>query len=196
MVAKREIKKIHWNYFLALEEDFGRLSRFVELCVENNKVYSIEIARLFLSACFEVDVVLKQICKKIDSNATPKNIQCYRKIMCEKLDNFNNFKDFEVVIPFYEISIQPWLNWCDDKPPDWWSDHNKVKHQRHEHFNRANLKNCVHSLAGLFVAILHLYSEDAREGTLVPAPKLFNVEDRFFGGEKTGSFGKSYLYNI
>ena len=193
MNIKRELTRIHWNYFLALEEDFERLSRFVELCDENDNVYSIEIARLFLSACSEVDVVLQQLCKKIDPSVDQKGINFYRDFIYPRLPDFT---DFEVVIPRYGMSTCPWINWHDNRPPNWWSDHNKVKHQRHEHFDKANVKNCVNSLAGLFVAILYLYSEDARMADLAPTPKLFSVTDNFFGGVQIGRFGQSYRYKI
>ena len=33
----------HWNYFLAMEEDLDRLSRFVEFTTNNYECYSIEL---------------------------------------------------------------------------------------------------------------------------------------------------------
>jgi len=190
MVIKREVTRIHWNYFLALEEDFERLSRFVELCDKNDSVYSIEIARLLLSACSEVDVILQRLCKKLDPSVNETGINFYRDFLHPKL---RNFTDFGVEIPRYGMSTRPWSNWNDNKPPDWWSDHNKVKHHRHEHFDKATVKNCVNSLAGLFVAILHLYSEHGGIVELSPTPRLFSVEDKFFGGVQIGRVGQSFI---
>jgi len=50
---------IHWAYFLALEEDLHRLSRFVEISESNFSTHSIECARLLLASCSEAEVVLK-----------------------------------------------------------------------------------------------------------------------------------------
>ena len=56
---------LHWNFFLAIEEDLDALSKFVDFS-GNDDVFSIEIARLFLSSCSEVDVILKQLCSAIN----------------------------------------------------------------------------------------------------------------------------------
>ena len=58
-------KLIHWNYFLAIESDLERLSRYVEFSKDNYKTYSLAMAHLLLSSASEVDVVLKGICKNI-----------------------------------------------------------------------------------------------------------------------------------
>ena len=49
----------YWNYFLALEADLERLSRFVEFTSVNFQTYSLEMARLLLTGASEVDVVAK-----------------------------------------------------------------------------------------------------------------------------------------
>ena len=41
---------LHWNYFLVIEEDLGRLSRYVEFNLANNKTYSIEMARILMAS--------------------------------------------------------------------------------------------------------------------------------------------------
>src|SRR5690554_7657503 len=56
---QRQETLIHWNFFLSIEEDLDRLGRFVDFSA-NEESFSIEIARLFLAASAEVDVVLKQ----------------------------------------------------------------------------------------------------------------------------------------
>jgi len=56
----------HWNYLLSIENDLETVSRFVELHKDNFQCFSIEISRLLMAASAEVDVVCKQICKKLD----------------------------------------------------------------------------------------------------------------------------------
>jgi len=58
---------LHWNYFLALESDLERVSRYIEFDKANFKTYSIELAHLLLAASSEVDVVAKTLCQRIDS---------------------------------------------------------------------------------------------------------------------------------
>lgn len=182
----------HWNYFLALEDDLDRLSRYVDFA-GNDQTYSLEIARLLLGASAEVDVVLKQICKHYVPTSTASNIAEYQPEVCAACPNFITY---EVQIPRYGLVHQPWINWEANKPPLWWSDHNKVKHQRDQYFERATLKNCLNAIGGLFVAVLHLYEQEAAAGELLQIPRLFNVSDQHFGGTKAGRFGHSFKYRV
>jgi hypothetical protein len=77
----------------------------------------------------------------------------------------------------YGLDISPWDNWQDNKTPFWWRDYNMVKHYRDEHYNLANLKNTIASLAGLFLAVLYFYKNEAEKGELIPDPKLFMIQE-------------------
>jgi hypothetical protein len=114
----------------------------------------------------------------------------------ELLHTLHNFKEFEVILPRYGLTLKPWTDWESNRPPFWWQDHNKVKHHRHEHFEKANLKNCLNSIAALYISVLYLYQQQASEGELLQLPKLFNVADRFFGGTQMGRYGHSFKYNL
>jgi hypothetical protein len=129
----------HWNHFLALEQDLDQLSRYVDFS-GNDDTYSLEIARLLLGASSEVDVVLKQICKRFQPTSVASSINAYYP---EVTANCPNFINYEVQIPRYGLTHRPWGNWAANQPPIWWSDHNKVKHQRDQHFDKATLKNCL-----------------------------------------------------
>ncbi|MCD6673752.1 MAG: hypothetical protein LT106_12960 [Burkholderiaceae bacterium] len=67
----------HWNYFLSLEEDPDRLSRFVDFSHGNDSTFSLEIARLLLGASSEVDVVLQQLAKVCNPASTASGINTY-----------------------------------------------------------------------------------------------------------------------
>jgi len=56
---------IHWRQFLALEEELMQVARYIEFSEDNFNTYSIELASLLLGAGSEIDVVAKQICKKL-----------------------------------------------------------------------------------------------------------------------------------
>ena len=184
---------VHWNYFLALEEDLIRLARFVEFDESNHDTHSIEIARLFLSTSSEVDVVCKQLCEKVSPGSTSKDIVDYRNTLT---GNFPSLPEFKITIPRFGTELRPWQNWQNGKSPDWWTDHNAAKHERHDNFEKANLKNGINSLAGLFVLVLHLYDEDARDGNLYPRPSLFNVGDQHYGGGCTNRYGIGTKYDV
>lgn len=184
---------IHWNYFIALEQDLDRLARFVDLTAPNEKTFSIEIGRLFLNASSEVDVVLKQIVRKYNAASSADKIGA---CLPEITQRFSDFIGFEVTVPRYGLSLHPWIDWSASSPPIWWQHHNKVKHQRDQHFDKATVKNCVNAVAGLFVAVLYLYQQEASNGGLLLLPTLLNVGDQHFGGTQIGRYGLSFKYNV
>lgn len=192
MSIVRQETLIHWNFFLSIEEDLDKLARFVDFSANDN-TYSIEIARLFLAASAEADVVLKQLCKSLNPDSDASSINIYYKYI---LNNIPRFKDFEVILPRYGLTLTPWTDWNEVHPPFWWQDHNKVKHYRHEHFQKANLKNCLNSIAGLYVSVLYLYKPQAENGELLQLPKLFNVGNAYFGGTMMGRYGHSFKYRL
>ena len=182
MVIQESKKFIHWNYFLAIESDVTVLSRFVEFTKDNFKTYSLETAHLLLAAASEVDVVAKLLCKEVDPHSSPERINEYREILDPALPII---KDMGVTIPRFGLSLTPWLNWRSNQTPHWWSDYNAVKHERNLNFKKANLKNTVNSIAGLFVLLLHYYKTAAEKAELVPDPSLFKVADKFIAGVET-----------
>lgn len=98
----------------------------------------------------------------------------------------------EVEIPRYGLALKPWDNWHENENPHWWHAYNAVKHQRHERYSEANLKNALSSVCGLFLLLLFLYQEQAEAGELVPNPTMLRLgmpfkTDRVFWGE-TGNF--------
>jgi hypothetical protein len=184
---------IHWNYFLTIEEDLQKLSRYVDFSSQNDKTFSIEIARILMASSAEIDVVLKQLCIAVDAKSTADNINQYHDLITTLLPSFKNFK---VSVPTQGLELTPWSSWQNGTPPEWWSANNKVKHQRHEHFDKATLKNCLNSIAGLYISVLHLYAPQANNGELLQLPRLFNVDDEFFGGTSMGRYGHSFRYRI
>lgn len=75
------------------------------------------------------------------------------------------------------------------KSPLWWTAYNKVKHHRHTDFERATLKNFLNAVAGLFVAVVHLYPEQARGGESHPAARLWHVPGDHSLGQFVCAFG-------
>src|SRR5690606_13046752 len=125
--------------------------------------YSIEIARIFMAACSEVDVVLKQLSKNFNPMSEASNINAY---FLEVAAKSKDFFSFSVLLPRFGLTLRPWEGWKQAQPPFWWQDHNKVKHHRHDHFNKANLKNCLNAMAGLYVTVLYFYRQQAEAGQL------------------------------
>lgn len=167
----------HWNYFLSLEQDVSNLARYVEPAPNNYSCYSMELARILFAASSEIDVVAKQLCKRLDPEGKAENMANYRKVI---LANFQEIALSQVEIPRFGISLKPWSAWGTGGNPSWWSAYNNVKHHRHTHFAEANVEHALNAVAGLFVILLFFYPEEAEQGRLSPDPTLFRVRDPFY----------------
>jgi hypothetical protein len=184
---------VHWNYFLSFDSDAKKLSRYIEFSSDNFKTYSIELVRLLLSIGSEVDVVAKLLCSKVDPNEKAQNIFDYRNILNPK---FPKIRDMKILIPRYGLELIPWDNWKNDKSPDWWSGYNEVKHNRDINFKKANLKNTLNSISGLFCLLLYYYKDEAENGALIPNPNLFSISNEFRGGWDVDQSGILIHYNL
>jgi len=89
------MRLIHWSYFLALEQDIQRLSRFVEFNSNNFATFSLEMAHLLLASSSEIDVVLKMLCKPFAPSA--QNEEAYRSSIPKQIPNFTKVKVDDLV---------------------------------------------------------------------------------------------------
>ncbi len=184
----------HWNYLLALDADLVELSRYIEFCNENFDCFSIEIARVLLAAASEVDVVCKQLCRKINPASRADKIHAYRN---QVKAAFPSIPRFKVLLPRFGLTLRPWDEWKKSEGvPFWWTAYNKVKHERHSEFHRASLKNALNAVSGLFVMVLYLYRERATMGELVPSPQLLRVDAAHHGGMNVGGYDTGLSYNL
>ncbi len=149
--------KIHWNYFIALEQDLEVVSRYIEFSEHNFSVYSIELAHLLFAAASEVDVIAKLLCKRFQPTANPDNINDYQGILLAELPDLPTM---EIFIARYGLSFKPWGNWrqSGNRNPLWWGSYNKVKHQRDAYFDKATLKNAFNALGALLILVYCYYS--------------------------------------
>jgi hypothetical protein len=156
MAIEQQETLLHWNYFLAIESDLEKVSRYIEFTDNNYSAYSIELAHLLLTSASEVDVVTKGICRFLVNNNRVQSINAYRTIVTQHLPEF---VQEEVFVPRYNITLHPWSNWVnnENQNPLWWRSYNHVKHQRQAHFSDANLKNVLNAVAGLLIAVFYFY---------------------------------------
>ena len=173
---------VHWNYFLAIERDLEILSRYVEFDDRNFKCFSVEIARIILSASAEADVVCKLICRAANRNSDADGINAYRSEIAASIPSISSF---QVLMPRFGLTLTPWHEWQQQNGvPLWWTAYNKIKHHRDSHYHEANLKNAVNAVSALFVVSLHLYKEKAESGTLLPSSQLFTVDMNHIKGRR------------
>lgn len=170
----------HWNYFLAIESDLLNVARYIEPCEKNYKTYSLELSRILLASASEVDVLLMELCKRLDPSGKADSIGKYKDVV---LGSFPGLSRFEVSIPRWGLSLTPWSAWADDnKVPLWWTACNKVKHHRGSEFQKANLKNTLNSVAALFLVNLYFHKKEAEGGLLIPSPVLLRVNGQNYNG--------------
>jgi hypothetical protein len=157
----------------------------VEFTEDNFGCYSLEIARILLAAAAEVDVVCKLLCQRIVPRA--ENILEYRDALVPAIPTL---PDLTVDLHRFGLTLCPWDEWkttkTGDRVPFWWSDYNKVKHTRSAHFQRANLKNALNAVAGLFILVLYLYRARATVGQLAPQPQILDIAQSVSNGTQYG----------
>jgi hypothetical protein len=165
-------KFLHWNYFLAIEEDLYHLARFVEFSKENFTTYSIEFTRILLTSSAEVDVVAKQLCDQFNPGCGASTMNQYRNILRQELPVL---AETHVDVSRYGLRLQPWVDFQKDENPKWWHADNNVKPHRHEQYSRANLENVLDSVAGFFLVLLFFYKKQATSGRLKPNPCMLRI---------------------
>jgi hypothetical protein len=162
----------HWEFFMALDSDLDDASRYVEISPDNFKTYSIEFVHLLLAAGSEIDVVAKELCKKIEPSGNPSKITDYREIITRAYPKFHTI---EISAPRHGITLRPWTSWGIGCNPDWWQWYNKVKHERHLFYMEANLENVLGSISALFGIILYLYQPELYALELASWPKVLSI---------------------
>lgn len=151
----------YWQYYLSFEEDIDRLFRYIEPSEYNFSVYSVELTRLYLAICSEIDVLLKAYCKLLDATSNPSKISEYAKII---IPSKKDLCSETVNLQRFGLSMRPFSEWQPLSAPAWWKKHNGVKHSRGENFKDANLGNVLNSLSALYLLNLYYYNERSSIG--------------------------------
>jgi hypothetical protein len=99
-------RNIHyWQYFVALEADLAATARYVVPTWANMACYSVEFARILLTAGSEVDVLCKELCQEHQLPVSPVNINGYRAAITAR---FPGFTKLEILVPRYGLVRLPW----------------------------------------------------------------------------------------
>lgn len=186
---REEFLAKYWSYYLAIEEDFIKTLRYVELNEANYKTFSIEYVKQYQTICSEFDTICKEICLfyvkedvgEIEKEKIDWNIKKYSEII---LENYPKVIEEQVVVKTYkDIKLSPYKEWK-YQSPKWWKEYNSVKHKRNENFLYANLENVINSLAALYILekkLLKLVCEESKNDYDIPDEdsNIFKIE----GGE-------------
>jgi len=175
---------MHWKYFIALEKDLETISRYIELDPLNYFAFSTELSKIFLSSSSEINVVLKQICKKIEPDKICKNIDEYSDVIALNMPEFLN--EF-VYIERTSIELKPWKGWSRGNSPTWWGSYNKVKHERNLYYQKANLENVLNAMAGLLISVFYFQNLESGYDNnknitrlLLPESTLMRLNENYY----------------
>jgi hypothetical protein len=188
MTIRHTPAKVHWTFFIALEQDVEVTARYVEPVPANFNAFSLEMCRILFAAAAECEVVLKQILGLYGVDASRFNIDQLREQVPTKAPDILLEK---VWVPRYGLELDPWANWRDGKNPDWWRSYNNVKHARELHYSEGNLHNALNTVAALMVAAVHFYQHQISGGgklvamrdvtaALSPESRLFFLDDSHY----------------
>ncbi|MCH4295917.1 hypothetical protein MJ923_16545 [Shewanella sp. 3B26] len=134
------------SYYQSFETDIENLSRYIEICEDNFQTYSVELTRLYLSICSEVDVALKYLCNLLGA-CDVNNINDYSRAIkkwCPELI------DKKVSLKGCSVYFSPWAELHNADNTTWWREHNDVKHGRIQHYKNASLKNVLTAFCALY----------------------------------------------
>jgi hypothetical protein len=165
-----------WYFFLALEADLDATARYVEPAEANDSTYSVEFARILMSASAEVEVVASALVRQVDSLPQRPTIDDLRAAFQK---NYPKLPGMEVLVPRASRRLVPWAAWSGQANPDWWSAYHRVKHDRHVAFARATLKNAVNAVAALLCLQLYVHRDVYQRGSLEPWCKLLTLENHY-----------------
>jgi len=186
VLNKNDFDLTYWQYYLALENDFNKLN--IPIDDMNASTFSFDYLKLFSIVCFEIDVTFKAFIQYITGEKMKKeDIIEYKKIILNKYPEFENksikCKDISPLIPY--------KNWSNGTL-EWWTDYNKIKHERTEkrsdleNFKKATQKNVLLALSGLYQLEMYFYKElidkedpekDIYLRIPVPQSKIFRIID-------------------
>ncbi len=187
----------YWEYFLSIESDLEKCTRYVDFSSNNYNTNSVEFARVIMAAAAEVDTISKELCKLIAPQANAENICQYASIILKKYPSVVNV---EMAINRYDLVVKPWDGWSNNGSPLWWQECNKIKHDRTANFDRANLLNAISAVTGLLSILLYYFKEKdgghAEDISAFYSPKFLDVVDRRHqsdGFSNGGVFWEYYL---
>ncbi|MGM0168001.1 hypothetical protein IGI39_003013 [Enterococcus sp. AZ135] len=150
----------YWSYYLNLENMFAKTEQYISHSVANQKAYSNEFAKIILLSCSEIDSLLKIVCIHLNIPKDRKyfNMSSYakallkissiKKIAFSTLPTTSNKENGIVVFPFKDLNSNK-----EYAGLSWWSDYQKIKHDRHKNATFGNLQNSALSLAAHYIIL-------------------------------------------
>lgn len=154
--------------YINIEKELRSIFNSIEPDEQNKATFSFELYSLLLRACTEVELNCKLIMEANGATPTNKHFTMldYKKLEKSSLlskytATFSNWRmrnpnthELEYIKKDFRLFANFGLT--NSKAPDWYDAYNKVKHNREENLEKANLENCINAVAGILIL---LYSQ-------------------------------------
>ena len=161
--AANRVESIH--ALKVLERDLVLLLDYVAPRNDNLAVYSQRCFELLLRAATEVEANLTAILRANDYPGSRWDMTDYQKV-----EDATRLSEYEIRFNLWEgdgRAFSPFASWARGEPLKWYSDYNKVTHDRGERFALANLKNVLEAVCGLAVVLYAQFEIQAFQSTTV-----------------------------
>ena len=177
--------------YMNIENELRRVFDYIEPDFDNRHTFSFALYSLLLRACTEVELNCKLIMQA--NGATPggkrKNFTMEDYI---KLEDSSKLSKYIATFPnwrkrnsktkkleYIKKDFCPFKNFdvSKAKAPEWYADYNKVKHNREENLEKANLANCMNAVAGILVLLYSQFGAQCIDTYGNPGGKIYFSED-------------------
>lgn len=177
-----------WNYYLHLEEDFIKLTRYIAVHKDNYKTFSDEIHKQLLSVAMEFENLNKKISKELQETLSEKcNISHFTNWLFKDENLWKNIV-IKVLYSKENIELTPFkkekFKDKDGKEKEqmlWWKAYNAIKHDRYSSYSDVNFEHLLNALAALNYCEMYLIREidNKTDETDVPNEysELFKIKD-------------------
>lgn len=157
-----------------IEKDFLDIIEFVQPHDDNLNTYSHRIYELLLRTCTEFETNCKRILEANGYTMTNiLNIKDYYK-----LNDILQLDFYKVDLKFWPSelkSIYPFKEWEIGHELTWYKAYNKVKHDRSEKFNEANLGVLIQAISGLISILFAQFGQQATNPFDYHLPRRNNI---------------------
>ena len=184
---KRHPTEIHWDYYLALEEDFLKSARYVELSEQHLDVHSQFFTQSLISAASEFESVCKATANELEIEGVG-NIAAIKKMLVPIM---SSVESCSLWLMRGDLSVRPFAGWDQESQKiGWWDAYNDLKHLRHKKLERGSMRNALYALGGLYIANLVL-ANSTNQYDRLRSNELFQI--RKMAGDSHDLFRGNYF---
>ncbi len=177
-----------WNYYLHLEEDFIKLTRYIGVHKDNYKTFSDEIHKQLLSVAMEFENLNKKISKELQETLSEKcNISHFTNWLFKDENLWKNIvikvlysKENLELTPFKKEKFKDKDGKEKEQMP-WWKAYNSIKHDRYGSYSEVNFEHLLNALAALNYCEMYLVRDIGSKTGEIDVPneysELFEIKD-------------------